>query len=85
MCLKCTVGGCSKKTSKQQTYAWRNAVLLVWGSLILVPIILIFLHQITPLHLAAEGARVRTVEYLVDEGADINIQDDKGVMVPSSC
>ena len=35
--------------------------------------------QITPLHVAAEGGRVGTVESLVAKGADINIKDDKGV------
>ena len=33
----------------------------------------------TPLHVAAEGARIRIVEYLVGEGADIDIQDHKKV------
>ena len=36
-------------------------------------------HQITPLHVAAEGGRVGTVESLLAKGADINIKDDKGV------
>ena len=33
----------------------------------------------TPLHLAAESDCVKAVQYLCDEGADINIEDDKGV------
>ena len=33
----------------------------------------------TPLHLAAESGRVKIVNYLVEQGADINIQDDIGV------
>ena len=33
----------------------------------------------TPLHVAAEGARIRIVEYLIGEGADIDIQDHKKV------
>lgn len=33
----------------------------------------------TPLHLAAERAHMDVVNYLVDEGADINMQDNKGV------
>ena len=36
-------------------------------------------HQMTPLHLAAEGAHIKIVEYLVDQNANINIQDDNGV------
>ena len=35
----------------------------------------------TPLHLAAESARIKIVEYLVDKGADVNIQDCNGVNV----
>ena len=34
----------------------------------------------TPLHLAAESGHVKIVEYLYDQGADINIQDDNGVI-----
>ena len=41
----------------------------------------LFLHQITPLHLAAEGASIKILRYLVDQGADINIQDDIGVSI----
>ena len=40
--------------------------------------------QITSMHLAAEGARIRMVNYLVNKGADINIQDDKGVIIYDS-
>ena len=35
----------------------------------------------TPLHLAAESGRVKILGYLVDQGADINIQDDNGVII----
>ena len=35
----------------------------------------------TPLHLAAESGHVKIVNYLRDEGADINIQDNDGVNV----
>jgi len=39
-------------------------------------------HQQTPLHLAAEKGRFEnTLKYLVDKGADINIKDEKGVIV----
>ena len=38
----------------------------------------------TPLHLAAESGRVKIVEYLYDQEADINIQDDNGV-IKSEC
>ena len=37
------------------------------------------LHQMTPLHLAAESGHIKKVNYLCDEGADINIQDNDGV------
>ena len=33
----------------------------------------------TPLHLAAESGRVKIVNYLVEQGAGINIQDGIGV------
>ena len=33
----------------------------------------------TPLHLAAENGYVKIFGYLVDQGADINNQDDNGV------
>ena len=33
----------------------------------------------TPLHLAAEGGDVDTVQYLVGAGGDINIKDGVGV------
>ena len=33
----------------------------------------------TPLHVAAKGARIRMVEYLVGKGADINTQDHNKV------
>jgi len=33
----------------------------------------------TPLHLATEGAHIKIVEYLVEQKANINIQDDNGV------
>ena len=39
------------------------------------------LYQMTPLHLAAERARVKVIEYLVDKEADINIQDLNGVNI----
>ena len=38
------------------------------------------LHQMTPLHVAAEkGDRLDIVEYLIKNGADINIIDYSGV------
>ena len=33
----------------------------------------------TPLHLAAESNRIKMLECLLDQGADINIQDDNEV------
>ena len=35
----------------------------------------------TPLHLAAESGHDNIVNYLCDEGADINIQDNDGVSI----
>ena len=35
----------------------------------------------TPLHLAAEGNRIKMVECLLDQGADINLQDDDEVIL----
>ena len=43
--------------------------------------IILFLHQITALHLAAESGRIKMVNYLVEQGADINIQDENGVIM----
>ena len=37
------------------------------------------LHQQTPLHIAVKQFRVKTVECLVDKGADINSKDNAGV------
>ena len=45
------------------------------------------LHQITPLHVAAERGHPRIVEFLVSKGADIDIQDKNGVIcltIPTS-
>ena len=35
----------------------------------------------TPLHLAAESNRIKMVECLLDQGADINLQDDNEVIL----
>ena len=35
----------------------------------------------TPLHLAAESGHIKTVNYLCDERAVINIQDNDGVIL----
>ena len=35
----------------------------------------------TPLHVAAKSARFQVVEYLVDQGADINTKDSDGVSI----
>ena len=34
-----------------------------------------------PLHLAARSGRVKILNYLVEQGADINIQDNNGVIL----
>ena len=38
------------------------------------------LHQRTPLHVAVIEGQVCTVEYLVDNGADIRSKDENGVI-----
>ena len=38
----------------------------------------------TPLHLAAEIGRIKMLHYFIEEGADINIQDHKGVIIHNS-
>ena len=35
----------------------------------------------TPLHLAVASGHIKKVNYLCDEGADINIQDNDGVIL----
>ena len=35
----------------------------------------------TPLHVAAERGYIKIVNYLVGKGADIDIQDEKGVII----
>ena len=42
---------------------------------------LLFPHQMTPLHLAAESGQVKSLNFLVEKGADINNQDDNGVII----
>ena len=39
----------------------------------------LYFHQMTPLHMAAEKGSTYIVRYLIDQGADINIQDLNGV------
>ena len=40
-----------------------------------------FLHQRTLLHLAAETAHIKILDYLVEQGADLNNQDHNGVLI----
>ena len=35
----------------------------------------------TPLHLAIESSRIKMMECLLDQGADINLQDDNEVIL----
>ena len=46
-----------------------------------VTIILLFLQQRTPLHIAARQGDMKEVQRLVDDIADINAQDKKGVSI----
>ena len=39
------------------------------------------LHQMTPLHVAAERGYVKIVDYLVVKGAEIDIRDENGVII----
>ena len=39
------------------------------------------IYQRTPLHVAVKELRVKTVEFLVDNKADINSQDKYGVSI----
>ena len=39
----------------------------------------VFLHQMTPLHVAAETGHCKILRYLIDKGGDINIKDEDGV------
>ena len=39
----------------------------------------VFLHQMTPLHVAAETGRCEILGSLIEKGGDINIKDEDGV------
>ena len=43
-----------------------------------------FLHQMTHLHSAAKIGHIKVLGYLVEKGADINIQADNGVIIRDS-
>ena len=45
----------------------------------------LFLHQMTPLHLAAERGRLVVLKHLVDQGPNVNIQDQNGVKFMHLC
>ena len=47
--------------------------------LVLEHFLVSFLYQMTPLHVAAECAHVKVLEYLVGQGANINIKDNNEV------
>ena len=46
-----------------------------------VTIILLFLQQRTPLHIAARQGDTKEVKRLVDDKADVNAKDKKGVSI----
>ena len=55
----------------------RTIVQQLWLALVLLS-----LHQMTPLHLAVESTRFKMVKCLLDrEAADINLQDDNEVIL----
>ena len=39
------------------------------------------LHQMTPLHLVAESGCIKIVKYLIEQRADVNNQDNDGVII----
>ena len=53
----------------------RKIVQQLWLTLVLFS-----LHQMTPLHLAVESNRIKTVKCLLDQGADFDLQDDNEVI-----
>ena len=55
--------------------------LISWIKSIYLLLCFPFLPQMTPLHLAAESGRIKILDYLVEQGVDINIQDDYGVII----
>ena len=42
------------------------------------------LRQMTPLHVAAEKARIGTLKYLIDQHAEVNFQAQNGVNISYS-
>ena len=45
------------------------------------PVLYLSIMQRTPLHIAVKEFRVKTAEFLVDNQADINSQDNDGVSI----
>ena len=43
--------------------------------------IVFLLYQMTPLHLAVETNHIKMVECLLDQGADLDLQDDDKVIL----
>ena len=44
-------------------------------------LVLFFLHQVAPLHLAVESNRIKMVQCLLDQGADFDLLDDNEVIL----
>ena len=42
-------------------------------------------HQMTPLHLAAEQGRSHVVKFLTEKGANVDIKNIKGVGIIGTC
>ena len=67
------VGDNSTECPPTFSYVKKNQ--LISGLLMLF----ISLHQMTPLHVAAEGGCIKVVKCLLDHKADVNMKDRKGV------
>ena len=56
------------------------ALLGVWSLITLLFVtILLSVHQVNPLHIAAIHGDLDTVRQLIDKGTDVNVRDDDGV------
>ena len=55
---------------------------LSWKSVqIWITLVVYSLHQMTALHFAAESNHIKMVECLLDQRADINVQDENEVIL----
>ena len=59
-------------------YTYLSGNQLIYGKLFFS------LRQMTPLHVAAEKARIGTLKYLIDQNAEVNFQAQNGVNISYS-